>query len=236
MHGDETLKTIAVIPARGGSKRVPKKNIREIDGLPMIGYAIRAAEESRLFSHILVSTDSEEIASVSKSLGAEVPFLRNGNADDHTPISEATLGAVLQSEEYFHEKYDVVVQLMANCPNRTAQNILDGFKFFQQTGTDFALSCFKFGWMNPWWALKVDKEGNGTRIFQDTFIRSQDLPDLFCPTGAVWIANVDALKREKTFYGLGHKFFEIPWENAVDIDSEDDLKFADVVRKAFIGQ
>ncbi len=228
------MKAIAVIPARGGSKRVPKKNIREIDGLPMIGYAIRAAVETKLFSHVLVSTDSEEIAAVSRSLGAEVPFLRDGNADDYTPISVATAGSVVQAEEYFNEKYDVVVQLMANCPNRTAQNILDGYDFFQRSRTNFALSCFKFGWMNPWWAMKRDETGKGEFLFPDALVRSQDLPDLFCPTGAVWIANAEALKQEKTFYGVGHKFFEIPWINAVDIDSEEDLKFAAVVKKVFL--
>ena len=83
--------------------------------------------------------------------------------------------------------------------------------------------------MNPWWALKVDENGNGERLFSGAFVRSQDNPELYCPTGAIWIARTESLKKDKTFYGQGHKFFEIPWQLAVDIDTEDDLIFAECV-------
>ena len=80
--------------------------------------------------------------------------------------------------------------------------------------------------MNPWWALKLDSDGTGTKLFDNTFIRSQDLPELYCPTGAIWCAKVDNLKEDRTFYGKDHKFFEIPWQNAVDIDDKEDFSFA----------
>ena len=221
--------SIAIIPARGGSKRFPGKNIHLFDGLPMIAHSIRAAQESQIFSRILVSTDSEEIAEMAQKYGAEVPFLRQCCADDMTPVSEATLAALLQAEDYFGETYDHVVQLMANCPLKTAQNIRDIFEYHKENDNNFTLSVFKFGWMNPWWALKIDSDGHGEKLFADAFVRSQDLPDLYCPTGAIWCGKSDALKKDKTFYGEGHKFFAIPWQYAVDIDEKEDFYFAECV-------
>ncbi len=199
------------------------------DGIPMIAHSIKVAEGSGIFKHIIVSTDSEEIAQTALEYGAEVPFLRQSCADDHTPVSEATLTALIQAEEYFGERYDHVVQLMANCPLKTTQNLLDIFNFHMSNNNTFSLSVFKFGWMNPWWALSVDNQGKGEKLFKNTFVRSQDLPDLFCPTGAIWVAQAAALKKEKNFYGTGHRFFEIPWENAVDIDNQEDFDFAECV-------
>lgn len=224
-----SLKQIAIIPARGGSKRVPGKNIRLFRGRPMIAHTIEAALKSGLFAHVLVSTDSPEIADIAKNAGAEVPFLRTRCADDMTPVSEATLAALLQAESFYNETYQHVCQLMANCPLRTTQNILDMWAFHEQNRHEFSLSCFKFGFMNPWWALTLQSDGTGKRLFENTFVRSQDLPELYCPTGAIWLANAASLKRDRSFYGQNHKFFEIPWENAVDIDNEEDIVFADII-------
>ena len=224
-----SAKQIAIIPARGGSKRIPRKNIVDFRGKPMIVHTINAALATGLFTHVIVSTDSEEIAEISRQANAEVPFLRKCANDDFTPVSEATLAALEQAENYFNEKYDNVVQLMANCPLRNAECISELFKKHCQSNNEFSLSCFKFGWMNPWWALKVDKNGNGEKLWDGTFIRSQDLPDLFCPTGAVWIAKTESLKRDKSFYGQGHKFLEISWQQAVDIDCDEDMIFASCV-------
>lgn len=92
-------KIIAVIPARGGSKRIPKKNIVNLNGKPMIAWTIEAALKSKYIDEVLVSTDDEEIAEIGKDYGAKVPFLRNANADDHSPISLATVRALKQWEE-----------------------------------------------------------------------------------------------------------------------------------------
>lgn len=225
-----TKKAIAIIPARGGSKRVPKKNIIDFLGKSMIAYTIEAALKSKCFEHVIVSTDSEEIAAVSREYGAEVPFLREANADDHTPVSVATLGALLQAEEYFSEKYDVVCQLMANCPLRTEKQILEQYEYHNAKKAPATISTFKFGWMNPWWAIDVNADGEGKWVFKDTVKRSQDLPDLYCPTGAIWFAETEALKASQTFYCENLRYFEIPWMNAVDIDSMDDLLFAKCVK------
>ena len=98
------VKMIAIIPARGGSTRVPYKNIMDFNGKPMIAYTIDAAKESGLFEHIIVSTDDEKIAEVAKNCGAEVPFLRTQYADHHSTVSLATLFALDQAEEYLKER------------------------------------------------------------------------------------------------------------------------------------
>lgn len=221
------MKTIAIIPARGGSKRIPHKNIIDFLGKPMIAWTIEAALESKLFDRVLVSTDSQEIADVAIRYGSEVPFLRAEYADDITPVSEATLSALIQSEKYWQESYDCVVQLMANCPLRCSESIVSSFNRFQKSTSHFSISAFKFGWMNPWWAARLDNENKPSLLFPEAIkSRSQDLDDLYCPTGATWIASVEELKESRSFYGKNHIFTTIPWVEAVDIDDEDDLMMA----------
>jgi CMP-N-acetylneuraminic acid synthetase len=123
-------KVVAIIPARGGSKRIPKKNIIDFNGKPLIAWTIEAAKKSGLFEKIIVSTDSEEIAEVAREYGAEVPFLRDTAADDHSPVSEATLRTILQLEEA-GEFYDEVVQLFAVCPLRDDVDIINSYKYFR---------------------------------------------------------------------------------------------------------
>ncbi len=216
---------MAIIPARGGSKRVPGKNIIDFNGKPLIAWTIEAAKESGLFDKIVVSTDSEEIAEVSKKFGAEVPFLRDTAADDHSPVSDATLRTILQLEEQ-GEYYDDVVQLFAVCPLRNAEDIKNSYQFFIDKNVPFALSCYKYVWMNPWWAVTLDKGKKPDWIFKDKRKRSQDLPDLYSPTGAIWIGKIENLKNEKTFYGKGHVFWEMDWKRAVDIDNYEDIALA----------
>jgi len=218
-------KIIAVIPARGGSKRVPRKNIIPFLGKPLIAWTIEAAQKSGIFDRIVVSTDDHEIAKVSKAYGAEVPFLRDTGADDHAPVTDGTLRTLLQLEE-IGDQYDIVVQLFAVCPLRNAQEIIDSVEYFKNNKLEFLISCFKYTWMNPWWAVTLDNKNRPNWVFENTQKRSQDLPELFSPTGAIWIANVNALKLSKNFYGPGHVFWEMDWKTAVDIDNYEDIELA----------
>lgn len=220
-------KTIAIIPARGGSKRIPKKNIIDFMGKPMIAWTIKAAIESEVFDRIILSTDSEEIAQVGRDFGLEVPFLREEKNDDISPVSEATIAAIKQAEKFYGESYTTVVQLMANAPLRTGQEIKEHYNDFIDNNRDFQLSSFKFGWMNPWWSAKLSDDNSPVWMFPEGITkRSQDLDDLYCPTGVIWIANVQKLKKSNTFYGPNYKFCEINWKSAVDIDDYEDLEFA----------
>lgn len=221
------IKRVAIILARGGSKRLPRKNILDFGGKPLLAWSIDAAIGSGFFDKVLVSTDDEEIAELGRQYGAEVPFLRIAAADDISPASLATHSALLQAEEHWQTRFDIVAQLMANCPLRTAEDICSSVVAFERSTTPSQISCFRFGWMNPWWAVRLHKDGKPEHLFPEGVkARSQDLPPLYCPTGALWIAKRDAFFKNKNFYMEGHRFEPIPWISAVDIDDEDDLLMA----------
>jgi CMP-N-acetylneuraminic acid synthetase len=221
------VKRIAIIPARGGSKRIPRKNIIDFCGKPMLAWTIEAAIKSGAFDHVIVSTEDEEIAGVARAHGAEVPFLRQSHHDDIATVSEATLAALDQAHAHFGTAFETVVQLMPNCPLRSAGDITAALNAFNSEHRTFQLSCVRFGWMNPWWALKLDAEGRSEPLFPDALkSRSQDLPPLFTPTGAIWIARADALRQSRSFYGPDHRFHSLSWISGIDIDDEDDLALA----------
>ena len=224
------MRNIAIIPARGGSKRLPNKNVLDFMGKPMIAWTIEAALQSGLFDRVLVSTDSVEIARIAKDSGASVPFMRSTAYDDHSPVSLATCAALQQCVENFGENYDIVTQLMANTPLRTAEDIQQAMKHYVASSVPSQISCFRFGWMNPWWAVTLDAAGHPTTLFPEMQLeRSQDLPALYCPSGAIWIARVEELLEHRTFYCPNHVFYSIPWQSAVDIDDKDDLEMAAAV-------
>lgn len=218
---------IAIIPARGGSRRLPRKNVISFNGKPMIAWTIEAALQSEMFTKVLVSTDDDEIRQISIQAGAEVPFLRQIAFDDYATSSEATLAALSQAEQYWGDTYTSVTQLMANCPLRNSSDIQDAIFHFEQSAAPAQISCFKFGWMNPWWAVQLSPEGKPTPAFPEMRkFRSQDLPSLYCPTGAIWISTRNALKQHRTFYAPEHTFHAMHYISAVDIDDQDDLDMA----------
>ena len=223
------MKSIAIILARGGSKRLPNKNILPIGGRPMLSWSIEAAIQSQKFSRVLVSTDSKEIAEIARGYGAEVPFLRDEASGDHATSSEATLVALQQAEKYWNEDYKIVAQLMANCPLRSAQDVQLAIESLAESRAPSQISCFRYGWMNPWWAARLSDNKEPEWLFPNACeSRSQDLPQLFCPSGALWIAQSSVLKESKTFYAPNHIFHELSWLSAMDIDDENDLYMAKV--------
>ena len=219
---------VAIILARGGSKRIPNKNIIDFFGKPLLAWTIGAALKTNLFETVLVSTESEQIAEVALKYGAKVPFLRNANYDDFSSSSEATITALKQLKDWNSKDYKTVVQLMANCPLRTASNIKDQLKLYESfSNRKSIISGFKYGMFNPWWAHRFDNKGNYSKIFENNHTkRSQDLPELICPSGATWICKTSSLYKENTFYSEGYSFYEMGWKEAVDIDDYEDFLFA----------
>jgi N-acylneuraminate cytidylyltransferase len=227
-------KSVAIIPARGGSKRIPHKNIFDFLGKPMIAYTIEAALLSGLYEKVIVSTDSNEIAEVARKFGAEVPFMRTEYADDYSNVSEVIIYALAQTEKFYGTKYDIVTLLMPNCPLRNADNIRAAMKNFSNNKYLSQISCFKFGFMNPWWAFKMNTDFSAEWIFDNIKKRSQDLPELFCPTGAIWISQTEYLKKHNSFYSPEVNFFEMDWKNAIDIDNYEDIEIAKIIYATFL--
>lgn len=221
---------IAVIPARGGSKRIPGKNIRALAGKPMIAYTIEAAFASGLFERVVISTDSQEIAEICARYGAEAPFLRDATlSDDVTPVSLATLDA-LEKLDPDGQRYDQVAQLMPNCPLRSAEDIRQSHAQFGESGAQSQISVIRYGWQNPWWAMRRNPEFELEPVFREEIKqRSQDLPELFCPTGAIWWATTQALRQQKTFYMEHQTGWEMPWQRGIDIDTMEDWAMTEVL-------
>ena len=209
---------------------MPGKNVKLLAGKPAIAYSIRAALDSELFDRVIVSTDSEAIAEISRAAGAETPFMRAPElSGDHTGVSEVTLDA-LERVDGDGTRYDAVCQLMANCPLRNAEDVRSSHSQFVATGANAQLSVTSYGWLNPWWAMRMDPDHRLEHILPDSLgKRSQDLPELFCPTGAVWWATSDALRKERTFHTSDKQGWQMPWYRAIDIDSDDDWRMAEMM-------
>ena len=158
---------LAVILARGGSKRLPRKNLIQFGGRPMLAWSVEAALESGCFERVLVSTDDAEIAAVGRQAGADVPFLRNAAMDDQASSSAATLVALCQAEEHWGKSYGVVAQLMANCPLRTAKDLQGAVSAFDAGVAPAQISAFQFGWMNPWWAARLGSDRQPDWLFPE---------------------------------------------------------------------
>ena len=122
-------KILAIIPARGGSKRIKNKNIVNFKGEPMIAKTIKIAKKCKFIDQIVVSSESKKILNICKSYGVNTPFLRDTAYDDKSSIQKATLVAVKQSESYY-SKFDVVIQLMANCPVRKIETLNSSIRHF----------------------------------------------------------------------------------------------------------
>jgi len=214
---------LAVIPARGGSRRVPGKNVRPLLGRPALAYTVDAALRSGLFERVVVSTDSEAVAEVALRCGAEVPFLRDAAlADDNTPVSAATAD-MLKRLDPMREWCATVAQLMPNCPLRTVDDVRDSHAAFVAGGSCSQISVAEFGWQNPWWSMRLGAGGELVPLFpSEVTRRSQELTPLYCPTGAIWWATAETLRREGSFHVSGRTGWVIPWERAVDVDTESD--------------
>ena len=195
----------------------------------MLAWSIEAAILSGCFENVVVSTDDEEIASIAKMYGAEVPFLRIEAFDDHTPSSEATIATLVKLEKHWSKRFDVVAQLMANCPLRDSKDVKNLMLAFESSEAPAQISVFKYGFCNPWWAIDISDEGKPNYLHKEALKqRSQDLPELYCPTGAMWIAQRNQLLKNKTFYCEGHSVEPLSWASSVDIDDYGDLEIAKI--------
>lgn len=222
---DSKSDIVAIIPARGGSKRIPQKNIVDFHGKPMIAWAIETALEAKCFSRVIVSTDCIDIANVAKQCGAEVPFLRESYSDDHSPISEATCWTVekLIEDQLIEPAY--IVQMMANVPLKkvgTIRRFVDELVYEKDRSL---VSCFEPKFSPPHWAIEKKADGTGQFAF-DKFLaqRSQDLPNYLIPTGAIWGAHWNYLREYRSFYGPKFRVFEMDWVEALDIDTPAELE------------
>lgn len=230
------MKILAVIPARGGSKGIPKKNIVELGGKPLIAYSIEVAKKSRLVNRMIVTTDDQEIADVAKKYGAEAPFIRPANlAQDDTPpepVLKHVLEFLVKEENY---KPDIIVWLEPPFPFRTAEEVDEAIKLFQADPEADSLRGVCQPFQNPYkmWVLKnkylqplIKKEGV-------TFCSQprQKTGEVYWQNGHIYLLRYDTIMKKGNFYGEKILPFILAEDKFIDIDSEYNLELARLLLK-----
>lgn len=217
------VRNIAIIPARSGSKRIKDKNIYQFNGKPLMAWTIEAAINSGIFDKVMVSTDSEKYAEVAKEYGAWVPFLRDKACDDFSSIKDVIDYTLKELDEKLNLKFDNVASLQVTCPLCNSKIIKEVYEEFKKNGSTTTMTCFKFNFMNPWWAFKMNDGKAEFILSSPAQSRSQDNPSLYCPTGAVCFSKVNSLSKPII------KYYPIDWKYAVDIDNYEDIEMAKII-------
>jgi N-acylneuraminate cytidylyltransferase len=220
---------IAIIPARGGSKRIPRKNIKPFRGKPMIAWSIEAARSSGLFEHVVVSTDDAEIAEVARKWGAEVPFLRPGGlADDLTGLTEVVAHATAWAKDAGWP-VTAVCCVLATCPFLQATDLARGLETLESGSWDYAFSATDFA-APVFRAFKKTPEGGVSMFFPEHFsTRSQDLPQALHDAAQFYWGRPDAWLGNKRLFDRHSTALMIPRWRVQDIDTEEDWTRAEMV-------
>jgi len=215
-----------LIPARGGSKGIPNKNIKKLVNKPLIEYTINAAREIAEDKDICVSTDSDDIIKEVETLGLQVPFKRPADLSTDTATTEQVINHALEFFSRKGQNYDVVVLLQPTSPFRASIDITGAMKLFNEQ-LDMVVSVTETK-SNPYYVLvEENEEGYLEKSKTGSFTRRQDCPKVWEYNGAVYVINVKKLKE----IGLSsfNKVikYEMPYERSVDIDSPLDWQYAE---------
>lgn len=216
---------LCIIPARGGSKRIEKKNIKSFLGKPIISYSIKAATDSKLFEEVMVSTDSKEIANLSMQYGAKVPFYRSELAsNDFSTISDV-VEEVVKSYKEIGKSFNYICCLFPTAPFAFSEMLKKGYDFLRITNADSVRPIVKFGYPIQR-SLKLDSTGQITFFFNEfSKSRSQDLQNAYHDAGMFYWMNQNLLVGQKRFA------FEISELECQDIDNVIDWEIAELKYK-----
>ena len=223
---------IAVIPARGGSKRLPNKNIKDLKGKPLISYTIEAALKSKYIDETVVSTDSLQIKKVAEKFGASAPFLRPEHlAQDESTSVDAAKHCISFYEKELKKKYDYIVFLQPTSPLRDEKDIDAAIEFLIEKNADCVVSVCEMD-HNPIWSNTLDKSGSMKNFLDEKYInkRTQDLDKYYRINGATYICKVDKLISEKRLLIKENIYaYKMTQEHSIDIDTELDFILAKTI-------
>jgi N-acylneuraminate cytidylyltransferase len=212
-------KIIAIIPARGGSKALSKKNVRLLGGKPLIAWTIEAARGSRYLDRVILSSDDDEIISVAAQYECDIPFKRDSKlAADDTPSIEVVIDALTRCPGY-----DCVVLLQPTSPLRTSEDI---DRTIEQWASSDASTCVTVCMVeqSPYWMFKLEDDARLVPLIPlSQFARRQDLPPVYVLNGAVYVARTAWLLRERAFVSTDTVAYVMPGARSIDIDTEEDL-------------
>ena len=221
------MNTFALIPARGGSKGIPRKNVKQIAGKPLIVWTIEAALRSSLLSAVVVSTDDDEIAEIARGAGAQVPFMRPAElAQDQTPGLAPVLHALDQLPHY-----DSVLLLQPTSPLRATEDIDGCLGLVSQREASSVVSVTE-AVTHPYWTYRLDADQTMTRFVDAELIaRRQDLPPVFALNGAMYFAEANWLRRSSSMVSAETLAYVMSREHSIDLDTPLDWKFAELLLK-----
>jgi N-acylneuraminate cytidylyltransferase len=221
------LKTLAIIPARGGSKRIPRKNIKEFLGKPIIAYSIEVALTSGLFDEVMVSTDDEEIAAIAKQYGANIPFMRNPNtANDYSTTMDVLNEVTLDYKNKLNIDFEYVCCIYATAPLILKEHLVKGYKLLTDMNYHSVYPIVSYGYP-VWRGLRIN-EGGRTEMVWMEFIhtRSQDLEPVYHDAGQWYWYKTNKIKN--TLFTDNSASIILNELDVQDIDSATDWKLAEL--------
>ena len=225
------MKCVAVIPARGGSKRIPKKNIKEFHGKPIIGYSIEVALESGLFDQVYVSTDCLQIAKVAREYGAQVPFLRPSDISDDFTGTNPVVSHIIQKLEEKGERFEYVCCLYPTAPFIKKEFLSQGFEKIKTSKYDFVFSATSFSFP-PQRSIRLESEDYISANFVESFSkRSQDLEEWLHDAGQFYWGTPTAFKNYSTVKNSKSSIVKLDRKFVQDIDTNEDWEFAEMLYK-----
>lgn len=230
------MRVLGVISARGGSKEVPRKNLRDLNGVPLITHILNKAKRCEMIDLVICSTDSEHIAGVARDCGVDVPFMRPAElAQDRVPLVLSTKYAMQSMDELGYHA-DVVVQLSPTCPFLRVQSIDEAVRMAMLEDCDCSVSLKKIEHEHPYRARIVSDDGSFVNFVQDVDVEAeryhsrQDLPDLYCTTGGIYARKRYLLDQyDGTDFAMGQKRKGLILDDieSVNIDRMLDYYFAE---------
>lgn len=228
------MRILAIIPARSGSKGVPRKNIKLLNGKPLLVYTTETALQSQYLTEVILSSEDDKIINEGKKAGVKVPFVRPVVlAQDNTP----TIDVIIHALEWFQKQaifFDAVCLLQVTSPFRTVAFLDESLVKFMESGCDSLVSVQKVPHeFNPHWTFEVNKEGN-LKIAtgeEDIITRRQELPEAYHRDGSIYITKTDVLLKQKSLFGNSIAFNESLSDFYVNIDTLEDWKKAEKLSK-----
>lgn len=224
------MKNIAIITARGGSKRIPRKNIKDFMGKPIIAYAIAAALESKLFDEVMVSTDCAEIAEISKKYGASIPFLRSEKTSNDFATTYDALKEVLFEYKKLGQEFETICCIYPCVPFLTSKSLIEAYNKMQEKSANAVIPVCKYP-VPIEWAMKIENGALVPDNKEAQNVRSQDIEPKYYDAGMFYFIKTKTLLNEKTLVPQKTLDYIIKESECQDIDTIDDWYMAEMKYK-----
>ena len=228
------MKILAVIPARGGSKGLINKNIRNLCGHPLIAWTIKNAKKSKFIKKVIVSTDSKKISGISKKYGASVPFIRPKKYATDKANDFVVLKHALNFFKNKSENFDYVIMLQPTSPLRELKDINNSIKKVLKEKIESLVSVSKLEVHHPRFVYSIKNKDNLVPFLKknrSSDIRRQDIEPLYFLEGSIYISKIKSLMKYKTFYHKKTKAYVLPKWKSLEIDDNEDLNIAELYIK-----